>query len=97
MTEKAKISLNAQIEEVQYELSQRERVYPRLVLNRTARQGECDLHVKRMEAVRDTLLLFQRFEKQVRELLFTLLREADAMEKAKAKAKEQGNGTQSTA
>lgn len=52
----AKISLDAQLEEVDYELKQRARVYPGLVQKGSYRQSEADLHVARMEAVRDTLL-----------------------------------------
>lgn len=51
-----KISLRAQVEEVDYELKMRGEVYPGLVRKGRYRQSEADLHVARMQAVRATLL-----------------------------------------
>lgn len=64
---KQKISLRAQIEEVEYELGMRRKVYPGLVRRGKVRQGEADLHVERLEAVLKTLQWLQANETRVRE------------------------------
>lgn len=48
-------SLNQQIEEVERELDQRSRVYPRLISTGKLRQSIADYQVGRMEAVKRTL------------------------------------------
>jgi hypothetical protein len=49
------ISINQQIEEVQRELGQRERVYPRLVASGKLKASHADYQVQRMQAVLKTL------------------------------------------
>ncbi len=49
------ITLNAQIEELEYELRMRASVYPRLVRRGKLRAGEAELHTQRMEAALRTL------------------------------------------
>ena len=51
----AKTSIGAQIEEVEFELRNRARDYPRLIQQNRLRQGEADIHVDRMKAVLKTL------------------------------------------
>ena len=50
-----KISIGAQIEEVQREIGLRHGVYPRLVSGGKMRQSVADMHLERMEAVLKTL------------------------------------------
>jgi hypothetical protein len=49
------VPLKAQIEEVQRELDQRERVYPRLVAERKMPQARADRQIATMRAVLATL------------------------------------------
>lgn len=49
------LSIGQQIEEVEYELAQRERVYPRIVAKEPRRRSEMAYHVARMEAVKRSL------------------------------------------
>lgn len=60
------VSLNQQIEEVDRELAQRARVYPRLVGQGKLRQSVADYHVKRMQAVKATLEWLRDNEAAVR-------------------------------
>ena len=55
-----KITLRAQIEELEYELAMRRDVYPRLVRRGKLRAGEAELHMRRMEAALNTLRWLQR-------------------------------------
>lgn len=57
-----KISLTGQIQEVDYELAQREKVYGRLVGSGGMRQSQADEHTERMKAVRATLVWLQENE-----------------------------------
>ena len=50
-----KITLHAQLEELEYELNMRRDVYPRLVRRGKLRAGEAELHMRRMEAAWRTL------------------------------------------
>jgi hypothetical protein len=50
-----KISIEAQIAEVDYELAQRKQVYPRIASKTPSRRSELDMHTERMLAVRFTL------------------------------------------
>ena len=50
-----KISIGAQIEEVQREIGLRKQVYPRQVSSGKMRQSIADMHLERMEAVLKTL------------------------------------------
>jgi len=50
-----RISLRAQIEELEYELRMRTEVYPRLVRRGRMRAGEAELHKQRLEAAIRTL------------------------------------------
>ena len=61
-----KLSLDAQIEEVLYEISQRKSVYPRLVQQRKLRESVGELHIARMEAVLATLRWLQQHEAFIR-------------------------------
>jgi len=53
------ISLHQQIEEIDYELDQRSKVYPRIAAKDPRRRSELDYHVERMKAVRATLVALQ--------------------------------------
>lgn len=64
-----KISLHAQIEEIDYELGQRRNVYARIASSDPKRRSELDYHVLRLEAVRDTLLWLQQHEALIRQRL----------------------------
>ena len=48
-------SLRVQIEEVEYEIGMRHKVYPGLVYKGKLRQSIADMHVARMMAVLETL------------------------------------------
>jgi hypothetical protein len=52
----AKVSIQTQIREAEREVAKRRQVYPRLVAKGSMRQGEADLLIGYMEAIRDTLL-----------------------------------------
>lgn len=62
----ARISLTGQILEVERELQQRAKVYPRLVAAQKMKQGVADLLVERMEAVLATLRWLEKNEADVR-------------------------------
>ncbi len=64
-----KISIIGQIQEVDYELEQRKRVYARLVSSGSMRQSEADEHVERMLAVRSTLVWLQENELLIKQRL----------------------------
>lgn len=66
MMAERRFSLGQQIDEVDYELRQRNDVYPRLVGRGTLRPSEAEYHVARMQAVRETLLWLDRHEADVR-------------------------------
>ena len=54
-----KITLRAQIEELEHELRMRRAVYPRQVRRRKMTSGDAELHIRRMEAALRTLLWLQ--------------------------------------
>ena len=54
------ISLSDQIKCVEREIDMRRRVYPRRVINKTITEGEKDREIAAMQAVLNTLVLFQR-------------------------------------
>lgn len=58
------VSLNAQIEEIEYEIRMRSEVYPRLILRQKLRQGVADEHMRRMRAVLASLNHLQAIEKR---------------------------------
>lgn len=60
------ISLNQQIEEVERELTLRERVYPHQIASRKMRQSVADFHMERMRAVLFTLQWLQQNEAIIR-------------------------------
>lgn len=60
------ISLAQQIQEVERELDQRSKVYPRLVSKGGMRQSEADYHTARMNAVLNTLRWIRKHEARVR-------------------------------
>jgi hypothetical protein len=61
----ARISLAAQISEVEYELKQRLRVYPRIAAKEPRRTSELELHQERILAVLATLRWLQENETEV--------------------------------
>jgi hypothetical protein len=56
-------SLNAQLDEIDYELKQRERVYERLNSQDPKGKSERDFHMMCMRAVRDTIQRLVKNEK----------------------------------
>jgi hypothetical protein len=60
------IGLSQQIEEINYELDQRQTVYGRLVHTNKMRQSVADYHVARMLAVRDTLTRLRDASAEIR-------------------------------
>lgn len=61
-----KISIGAQIEEVDREIALRKRVYPNQVSRKNMRQSEADLHIERMGAVKTTLEWLRDNEADIR-------------------------------
>jgi|TARA_A100001391_G_scaffold50885_1_gene30975 hypothetical protein len=61
-----KVSLAAQIMEVDYELDMRRGVYPRRVNAGKMKQAEADLHVGQLSAVRGSLVFLQANEATIR-------------------------------
>ncbi len=57
-----KISLGAQLEEIDRELALRRKVYPRLVATREIRESLANLQMERLEGVRRTLAWLQANE-----------------------------------
>jgi hypothetical protein len=51
----SEVSLRQQLEEVEYELGMRRKVYPRLASSGKERESVLEYHTKRMEAVAATL------------------------------------------
>ncbi len=64
-----KLSLAGQIEEVDRELVERRRVYPRLVATRKLRESQGQYQIQRLEAVRATLLWLQANEPLIKQRL----------------------------
>ncbi|MBN8987446.1 MAG: hypothetical protein J0H42_04320 [Rhizobiales bacterium] len=64
-----KFSLQAQIEEIDRELEQRARVYPRLTAKGELRKSVGDYQIQRLEAVRATLVWLQQNETRIKETL----------------------------
>lgn len=64
-----RISLSQQIDEIDYELGQRSRVYPGLATSKKRRQSELDYHVARLEAVRATLVWLAAHEVEIKAFL----------------------------
>ena len=54
------ISLSDQIKCVEREIDMRRRFYPKRVINKTMTEGEKDKEIAAMQAVLNTLILFQR-------------------------------------
>lgn len=63
------ISITAQIAEVERELDQRAKVYPRMVSTNKLRQSVADLHVVHMQAVLTTLRWLQTNEVAIKAAL----------------------------
>lgn len=61
-----KVSINAQIEEIDREITLRRQVYPRLVRKREMRESVGDMHIERMEAARTTLQWLRDNEADIR-------------------------------
>jgi hypothetical protein len=61
-----RISITAQIEEVEREIALRERVYPRQVLSGKMRQSVADMHMDRMKQIAATLQWLRDNEDAVR-------------------------------
>lgn len=72
------ISLNQQIEEVQRELDQRAKVYPRLNAKGTLPRHIGDYQVQRLQAVRTTLQWLKENEKLIKSLLAKVAEERAA-------------------
>lgn len=64
-----KFSLQAQIEEIDRELGQRERVYPQLYAKGQLRRSVGEYQVQRLEAVKATLQWLQQNEARIKEQL----------------------------
>jgi hypothetical protein len=64
-----KYSITAQIEEVDRELEQRDKVYAGLVRKGRMKQSEADIHIDRMRAVRATLAWLQGSEDTIKQRL----------------------------
>lgn len=64
-----RISLSQQIDEIDYELGQRQRVYPGLAASGKRRQSELDYHVARLEAARTTLAWLMVHEVEIKAFL----------------------------
>lgn len=62
-----KVSIGSQINEVDYELDQRRKVYPRIAMKEPGRKSELEYHVERMTAVRATLVWVSENEAAIRE------------------------------
>jgi hypothetical protein len=64
-----KVSILAQIEEVERELAHRRQVYPSLVASRSLRQSIAEFQIARLEAVRATLIWLRDNETEIREIM----------------------------
>lgn len=64
-----KVSLTAQIAEVDRELAQRKDVYARLVSTRKLRQSHADFQMQQLQAVRATLLWLWENENLIKQRL----------------------------
>lgn len=62
-----KVSIDAQIAEIDYELAQRASVYPRIAASNPQKARENELHVQRMQAVRVTLVWLRDNEAKIRQ------------------------------
>lgn len=69
MSVTSKISLNAQIEEVDRELALRKNFYAVEVAKGKMRQSVADMHFARMQAVRETLMWLQKNESLIKQRL----------------------------
>jgi hypothetical protein len=70
------ITLNQQIEEVEYELDMRRKVYPNL----KQPQATKDYHMQRMQGVLGTLKWLQKWEPQIRHVVETAQEEPGSKE-----------------
>lgn len=61
------VNLVQQIEEVEYEISMRERVYPGLVTRRKMKQADATYRIERMRAVLKTLQWLQANEAAIKQ------------------------------
>ena len=64
-----KISLTAQIAEIDRELAQRRTTYPMLIAKRSLRQSIADYQVEHLQAVRATLVWFTENELTIKQRL----------------------------
>lgn len=62
-----KVSIQAQLDEIDYELAQRKTVYARIAASNPSKAGENDLHVARMQAVRATLVWLRDNEASIKQ------------------------------
>ena len=85
------MNLSQQLEEVQYELDMRRAVYPRLIRRGTLRQSEADYHIKRMEAVKNTLTWLMEHESEVKSALRPQLGSGVVGEPTTGPTEEQGH------
>jgi hypothetical protein len=64
-----KISIDQQIEEIERELDERSRVYPRLIAKGTLRKSVAEYHVERMKATLATLMWLRDNELLIKQRL----------------------------
>lgn len=62
--ERAHVSLTAQLQEIDYELAMRERVYQAQIFNRKMRESVAVEHMRRMRAVRQTIVELMKGKSQ---------------------------------
>jgi len=74
----AKISLAQQIDEIDRELGQRAKVYPRLVASGKLRQSHADFQVDRLKAARATIVWMAENEQAIRAWVQTQKNQAPA-------------------
>ncbi|MBB4066246.1 hypothetical protein [Gellertiella hungarica] len=61
-----KISIVGQISEIEHDIAQRQRDYPRLVREGRMRQEEAEMRMQRVLAIRETLHFCKRHEADIR-------------------------------
>lgn len=64
-----KISIIGQIAEVEHDIAERQKAYPRLVREGRMRQEEAEMRMERIYSVRETLHFCKRHEADIREYM----------------------------
>lgn len=67
-----KISIIGQIAEIEHDIAERQKAYPRLVREGRMRQEEADMRMERIHSVRETLNFCKRHEADIREYMASL-------------------------